>query len=77
MNSEIHKNVLIIIDVQNDFCPGGRLAVPDGDSVIAPIHKIAPLFQHIILTQDWHPAGHSSFASSHPGMTALRRDQTG
>ena len=68
MNSEIHKNVLIIIDVQNDFCPGGQLAVPDGDSVIAPIHKIAPLFQHIILTQDWHPAGHSSFASSHPGM---------
>ncbi len=62
------QDVLIVVDVQNDFCPGGALAVPGGDAVIAPIHKIAPLFQHIILTQDWHPAGHSSFASSHAGM---------
>ena len=60
-------DVLIVIDVQNDFCPGGRLAVADGDSVLAPIHKVAARFEHVILTQDWHPAGHSSFASSHPG----------
>jgi nicotinamidase/pyrazinamidase len=61
------QDVLIVIDVQNDFCPGGALAVPGGDSVIAPIHQVAPRFQHIVLTQDWHPANHSSFASVHPG----------
>lgn len=61
------QDVLIVIDVQNDFCPGGELAVPGGDSVIPVIHQIAPLFQHVLLTQDWHPEGHSSFASSHPG----------
>ncbi len=60
-------DVLIVVDVQNDFCPGGALAVAEGDEVIAPIHRVAPLFQHIVLTQDWHPAHHSSFASSHPG----------
>jgi nicotinamidase/pyrazinamidase len=61
------QDVLLVVDVQNDFCPGGQLAVADGNSVIAPIHQIAPLFNHIILTQDWHPAAHTSFASSHPG----------
>jgi nicotinamidase/pyrazinamidase len=60
-------DVLLVIDVQNDFCPGGALAVPGGDAVIAPIHRIAPRFAHIVLTQDWHTAGHSSFASAHPG----------
>ena len=60
-------DVLIVIDVQNDFCPGGALAVPHGDEVIAPIHRGAPHFEHIVLTQDWHPPGHSSFASAHPG----------
>lgn len=60
-------DVLIVVDVQNDFCPGGALAVAEGDKVIAPIHRIAPLFQYIVLTQDWHPVHHSSFASSHPG----------
>ena len=60
-------DVLIVIDVQNDFCPGGALAVADGDAVIGVIHRIASLFEHIVLTQDWHPAGHSSFATSHPG----------
>jgi nicotinamidase/pyrazinamidase len=60
------QDVLIVIDVQNDFCPGGQLAVAGGDAVIEPIHRIAPLFQHIVLTQDWHPANHSSFASAHP-----------
>jgi len=61
------QDVLIVIDVQNDFCPGGALAVAGGDSVLSPIHRIAPHFQHIVLTQDWHPANHSSFASAHPG----------
>ena len=60
-------DVLLVVDVQNDFCPGGALAVPEGDAVIPIIQRIAPLFQHVILTQDWHPEGHSSFASSHPG----------
>ncbi len=60
-------DVLIVTDVQNDFCPGGALGVPRGDEVIAPIHRIAPLFEHIILTQDWHPANHTSFSTSHPG----------
>jgi len=59
------SDVLVIVDVQNDFCPGGALAVPDGDAVIAPIHRIAPHFSHVVITQDWHPADHSSFARSH------------
>jgi nicotinamidase/pyrazinamidase len=53
--------------MQNDFCPGGALAVADGEAVIQPIQRIAPHFQHIILTQDWHASGHTSFASRHPG----------
>src|SRR3974390_332954 len=70
MRNEMHvdvHDVLIAVDVQNDFCPGGALAVAEGDAVIAPIHRVAPRFQHIVLTQDWHPAGHSSLASSDPG----------
>ena len=58
---------LIVVDVQNDFCPGGALAVPGGDEVLAPINAKMVQFDTVILTQDWHPAGHSSFASSHPG----------
>ena len=58
---------LLIIDVQNDFLPGGALAVPDGDQVIAPINAIIPAFPAVYASQDWHPAGHGSFASSHPG----------
>jgi nicotinamidase/pyrazinamidase len=60
-------DVLVVTDVQNDFCPGGALAVADGDAVIDVIHRIAPSFEHIILTQDWHPARHTSFASTPPG----------
>jgi nicotinamidase/pyrazinamidase len=60
-------DVLIVTDVQNDFCPGGALAVADGDAVIDVIGRVAPRFEHIVLTQDWHSAGHSSFATSHPG----------
>jgi nicotinamidase/pyrazinamidase len=61
------QSVLLVIDVQNDFCPGGALAVAGGDQVIATILKIAPRFPHILLTQDWHSANHTSFASAHPG----------
>src|SRR5687767_15511068 len=60
-------DVLIVVDVQRDFLPGGALAVPDGDAVIAPINALARRFAHVVLTQDWHVAGHLSFASSHPG----------
>jgi len=63
------SDVLIVVDVQNDFCPGGRLAVPGGDEVVMPINALAAGFAHVVLTQDWHPAGHHSFASSHPGRT--------
>ena len=62
---------LIVVDVQNDFCPGGALAVPGGDEVVVPINAMMKDFETVILTQDWHPAGHSSFASSHPGMSPL------
>ena len=57
---------LLVIDVQNDFCAGGALAVPDGDAVVAPINALMARFEHVVLTQDWHPPGHSSFASEHP-----------
>lgn len=60
---------LIVIDVQNDFCPGGALAVPKGDEVVRPINRLIEAFDHVVLTQDWHPKGHSSFASSHKGGT--------
>lgn len=65
MANESH--VLIVIDVQNDFCPGGNLAVPGGDEVVGVINGLARQFSHVVLTQDWHPEGHSSFASTHPG----------
>ena len=58
---------LIVIDVQNDFCPGGALAVPEGDAIVPGINALMSEFDAVILTQDWHPAGHSSFASSHAG----------
>ncbi|MGH6664892.1 MAG: bifunctional nicotinamidase/pyrazinamidase [Pseudolabrys sp.] len=60
-------DLLLVVDVQNDFCPGGRLAVPQGDEVVPPINRLAQRSVHVAMTQDWHPAGHSSFASSHPG----------
>lgn len=57
---------LLVVDVQNDFCPGGALAVPNGDALIPQINELGRHFEHVILTQDWHPSGHLSFASSHP-----------
>jgi nicotinamidase/pyrazinamidase len=68
---DITKTLLLIIDVQNDFCPGGALAVQDGDGVIAPLNRLSAAFAsaggRVAFTQDWHPAGHASFASSHSG----------
>jgi nicotinamidase/pyrazinamidase len=61
------RDVLLVVDVQNDFIPGGALAVKDGDQVIAVINRLAPAFARVVLTQDWHTPGHVSFASSHPG----------
>lgn len=61
-------HALIVIDVQNDFCPGGALAVPGGDEIVPGINALMVEFQAVILTQDWHPAGHSSFASQHDGQ---------
>ncbi len=61
------SDVLLVVDLQNDFCPAGALPVPEGDQVVAPINAIARKFEQVLLTQDWHPRGHMSFASSHPG----------
>ena len=60
------KDVLIIVDVQNDFCTGGALAVPGGEKVVPAINRIAERFENVVLTQDWHPENHVSFASNHP-----------
>ena len=60
---------LLVVDVQNDFCPGGKLAVTRGHEVIPVVMKLANQFDNVILTQDWHPAGHVSFASSHAGKS--------
>lgn len=61
------RDVLLVVDIQNDFCPGGNLAVPHGDEVVPLINRLATRYAHVILTQDWHPPGHLSFASSHEG----------
>jgi nicotinamidase/pyrazinamidase len=60
-------DLLLIIDVQNDFCPGGALAVADGDAVVPVVNRLIERFDHVVLTQDWHPSGHSSFATAYPG----------
>jgi nicotinamidase/pyrazinamidase len=61
------KDALIVVDVQNDFCPGGRLAVQKGDEVVPLVNALAKHFENVVLTQDWHPQGHQSFATAHPG----------
>ncbi|MBN9075765.1 MAG: nicotinamidase [Rhizobiales bacterium 65-79] len=58
---------LIVIDLQNDFCPGGALAVAGGDEIVPLVNEMIARFEHVVLTQDWHPQGHSSFASQHSG----------
>lgn len=64
------SDVLLVVDVQNDFCPGGRLPVSRGNEVVPLINRMAPRFAHVVVTQDWHPAEHLSFASMHPGRKA-------
>ena len=59
---------LLLVDIQNDFMPGGALPVPDGDAVVAAANALAPRFSLVVASQDWHPPGHGSFASAHPGM---------
>jgi nicotinamidase/pyrazinamidase len=75
MSSKIHVSsldLLLVIDVQNDFCGGGALEVPHGDDVVPVINRLAVKFAHVALTQDWHPKGHVSFASSHKGKEPLQ-----
>ena len=60
-------DVLLAVDIQRDFLPGGALAVPNGDAVVAPVNRLGRMFPHVLLTQDWHPPGHVSFAASHAG----------
>lgn len=70
-------SVLIIVDVQADFLPGGALAVPDGGEVVPVINRLARRFENVVLTQDWHPAGHVSFASSHAGRSPFEAIEVG
>lgn len=63
------QDMLILVDLQNDFCPGGALPVDHGDAVIEPINRLGRRFRHVVMTQDWHPADHFSFASAHPGRS--------
>jgi len=64
---EPRRDVLLAVDLQNDFCAGGALAVPDGDAVVGPINRLSEVFAQVVATQDWHPLSHRSFASAHPG----------
>ena len=61
------SDALLVVDLQNDFCPGGALAVPRGDEIVPVVNRLGSAFTHVVLTQDWHPRGHHSFASAHPG----------
>ena len=61
------KDVLLAVDIQNDFCAGGALSVPRGHEIVTVLNRLSRSFAHVVLTQDWHPEGHLSFASSHPG----------
>lgn len=66
---------LLVVDIQNDFCPGGSLAVPEGDQIVPIVNRLTGEFEHVIFTQDWHPAGHLSFASSYEGKEPYDRIQ--
>jgi nicotinamidase/pyrazinamidase len=67
------RDALIVVDVQNDFMPDGALAVPRGDEIVPIVNRLAPAFRNVVLTQDWHPPGHISFATSHPGRRPFER----
>ena len=69
------EDALVVVDIQYDFLPGGRLAVAGGDEIIAPVNRLARRFANVVQTQDWHPAGHISFASSHPGKAPFETIQ--
>ncbi len=71
MAGQKNARALLVVDVQNDFCPGGSLAVEEGDQVVEVINGLMPLFERVVATQDWHPKDHVSFASSHPGKKVL------
>jgi nicotinamidase/pyrazinamidase len=71
------STALIVVDVQNGFCAGGALAVPDGDAVVPLINRLARRFDNVVLTQDWHPPGHASFAASHPGRAPFETAEMG
>ena len=73
MISTSERDVLLVVDVQNDFMPGGALAVPAGDEIVPVVNALARRFANVVLTQDWHPRGHISFASSHPGCQPFDR----
>ena len=75
MKLHLETDILLVIDVQSDFCPGGALAVTGGDETVPVINALARNVRHVVATQDWHPAGHSSFASSHPGKAAFTHIQ--
>lgn len=64
---------LLLVDIQRDFLPGGALAVPEGDAVVPVANRLAPCFELVVATQDWHPPGHASFASSHPGRSPFEQ----
>jgi nicotinamidase/pyrazinamidase len=67
----VARDLLLVVDVQNEFCPSGALTVPRGDEVVPVINRLARRFQNVVLTQNWHPAGHASFAASHPGRQPM------
>jgi nicotinamidase/pyrazinamidase len=69
------RHALIVIDIQNDFCPGGALAVAGGDEIVTPVNAMMAKYAAVILTQDWHPAAHASFAASHPGAEPFSQTQ--
>lgn len=77
MRIDQKRSALIVVDVQNDFCPGGALAVKDGDAVVGPCNRAMERFDQVILTQDWHPQGHVSFASTWPGRRPFEEVETG
>ena len=71
------RDVLIVTDPQRDFCPGGALAVPEGDAIMPAINRLARRFAHVVITQDWHPPGHMSFASAYPGKQPFETIEAG
>jgi nicotinamidase-related amidase len=69
----VTNTVLVVVDVQNDFCSGGALAVPDAEAVLPVVNRLMRCFRRVIFSQDWHPPGHVSFASTHPGRRIFSR----